>query len=104
MDWQAELKAKFGSSISRAFTLSGNVQDYVAGVVGQTLRSYLVSSFISKFDVVVVYSRSGGFWFPKPQMQHKFLEVVGLAGELGAVASNAPRGLSAALNQRISSS
>jgi SpoVK/Ycf46/Vps4 family AAA+-type ATPase len=103
MDWQAELKAKFGSSISRAFTLSGNVQDYVAGVVGQTLRSYLVSSFISKFDVVVVYSRSGGFWFPKPLMQQKFLEVVGLAGELGAVASNAPRGLSAALNQRMSS-
>lgn len=103
MDWQAELKAKFGSSISRAFTLSGNVQDYVAGVVGQTLRGYLVSSFINKFDIVVVYSRSGGFWFPKPQMQQKFLEVVGLAGELGAVANNAPRGLSAALNQRVSS-
>src|SRR5690348_11238729 len=98
MNWQQQLKEKFGSSISRAFIVHGNTQDYVAGAVGQTLRGFLVGSFITKFEIVVVYSRSGGVWFPTPQMKQRFLEVVGLI--VSRPVSPASNGLAAALAQQ----
>src|SRR5690349_820964 len=102
MNWQQQLKEKFGSSISRTFILHGNTQDYVAGAVGQTLRGFLVGSFINKFEIVVVYSRSGGFWFPTPRMKQRFLEVVGLV--VARPASPASSGLAAALAQQTGAS
>jgi len=97
--WGRELMEKFGAGVSHAFILHGNVQDYVAGIPGQNLRDYLISSLAGR-DIIVVYNRASGFYFPLPAHRRRFAEVVlgevttpnnrgGIAGALNGVAGGA---------------
>src|SRR5712691_11878074 len=76
-DWAAELAEKYQSGIAHAFVLHGNVQDYVAGLPGQTLKNYLISSFGER-DVVVRWNRATGFSLPTSDMRRKFAELTGI--------------------------
>src|SRR5437660_4196471 len=76
--WAQEFSSRYLSGIAHAFLLHGNVQDYVAAVVGQTLKNYLLASF-SERDVVVYWHRASGLYFPSTAMRKRFAEVVGLA-------------------------
>jgi transitional endoplasmic reticulum ATPase len=73
--WASELSIKYQSAIAHGFLLSGNVQDYVGGVPGQTLKSYLLSSFGER-DVVVTWNRAQGFQLPTAEMRRLFVELV----------------------------
>src|SRR6266487_2752898 len=73
--WATELAVKYQSAIAHAFLLSGNVQDYVGGVPGQTLKNYLISSFGER-DIVVSWNRATGFSLPTVEMRRTFASVV----------------------------
>jgi SpoVK/Ycf46/Vps4 family AAA+-type ATPase len=75
--WAAELAEKYQSGIAHAFLLHGNVQDYIAGLPGQALKNYLISSF-SERDVVVCWNRATGFFLPASDMRRKFVELTGI--------------------------
>ena len=95
--WANELSVKYQSAIAHAFLLSGNVQDYVGGVPGQTLKGYLLSSFGER-DVVVTWNRAMGFQLPTVEMRRLFAELVDFP--LPSAAPAAGRGgLAAGLNQ-----
>lgn len=98
--WASELSIKYQSAIAHGFLLSGNVQDYVGGVPGQTLKSYLLSSFGER-DVVVTWNRAQGFQLPTVEMRRLFVELVDfpLPGAQSALPVVAGRGLAAGLNQ-----
>jgi transitional endoplasmic reticulum ATPase len=76
--WAQELSSRYLSGIAHAFLIHGNVQDYVAGVAGQTLKDYLLTSFAGR-DVVVYWHRASGFYFPSNAIKKRFTEAVGLA-------------------------
>jgi transitional endoplasmic reticulum ATPase len=61
------------------------VQDYVAGLPGQTLKNYLISSFGER-DVVVTWNRATGFSLPTVEMRRMFVEIVGLPVSLPGAA------------------
>src|SRR5450631_2908385 len=101
--WASELSIKYQSAIAHGFLLSGNVQDYVGGVPGQTLKSYLLSSFGER-DVVVTWNRAQGFQLPTPEMRRLFVELVDFPlpanpSGLPVVAGASRGGLAAGLNQ-----
>jgi len=98
--WARELSVKYSSGIAYAFVLHGNVQDYVAGVPGQTLKNYLLSSF-KKRDIALYWNRATGFSFPIADMSTRFAEIVGLQTQPPAMArgSGLAQGLNALANQ-----
>jgi transitional endoplasmic reticulum ATPase len=76
-EWMRELLEKFSSGIAHAFLLSGNVEDCIGLTPGTNLRSYLITKFAA-YDVVVVYNRASGFFFPHISHRRRFLEAIGL--------------------------
>ena len=75
--WICEVMDKFNSGIAHAFLLSGNVEDCIGLTHGTNLRSYLIN-FYASYEVVVVYNRASGFYFPYPNHRRRFLEAIGL--------------------------
>jgi len=99
-EWASELAIKYQSNISHAFLLHGNVQDYVAGLAGQSLKGYLTDSFRGR-DLVISWDRANGFTLPTQKMRQKFIEIAGIpipGGSAGALPAPA-RGLAAGLNR-----
>src|SRR5713226_6937795 len=82
-DWAAELAEKYQSGIAHAFILHGNVQDYIGGLPGQSLKNYLISSFGER-DIVASWNRAGGFSLPTTDMRRKFIEITGIPLPLAA--------------------
>ncbi len=102
-EWASELTIKYRSNISHAFLLHGNVQDYVAGLAGQSLKGYLTDSFKGR-DLVVSWDRANGFSLPSQKMRQKFIEIAGIplpGGTPGAASRSAPLGggLASGLNR-----
>src|SRR5947208_12556840 len=75
--WASELSEKYQSGIAYAFIVHGNVQDYIGGVPGQTLKSYLLSSFAPR-DIVVYWNMESGFYLPTSEMRTRFIDIVGM--------------------------
>lgn len=73
--WARLLEDKYQSGIAHAFLLHGNVQDYVAGMPGQSLKSYLVASFRSR-EMIVSWNRATGFVLPTAEKRQRFAELV----------------------------
>lgn len=98
-EWASELTIKYQSNISHAFLLHGNVQDYVAGLAGQSLKGYLTDSFRGR-DLVVSWDRANGFTLPTQKMRQKFIEIAGIPvpNQPGAVQPPA-RSLASGLNR-----
>lgn len=98
-EWASELTIKYQSNISHAFLLHGNVQDYVAGLAGQSLKGYLTDSFRAR-DLVVSWDRANGFALPTQKMRQKFIEIAGIPvpNQLGAAQPPA-RSLASGLNR-----
>src|SRR6266699_2543546 len=86
--WGNELVIKYQSNIAHAFLIHGNVQDYVAGLAGQTLKNYLIDSFASR-DLVICWDRANGFTLPTAKMRQTFVDIAGipLAGSSSSSAS-----------------
>jgi transitional endoplasmic reticulum ATPase len=97
--WASELSEKYQSGIAYAFILHGNVQDYIGGIAGQTLKNYLLASFAQR-EIVVYWNMESGFYLPAQEMRQQFADIVGLqsqtqqpgrggglAGGLNAIAS-----------------
>ncbi len=97
--WAQELAVKYQSAIAHAFLIHGNVQDYVGGMAGQSLKSYLTGSFGER-DIIVTWNRATGFHLPTPEMRQRFTEIVEfpVPGNTQQV-SGRPGGLAAGLNQ-----
>jgi SpoVK/Ycf46/Vps4 family AAA+-type ATPase len=91
--WANELVIKYQSNISHAFLTHGNVQDYVAGVAGQSLKNYLIESFASR-DLVICWDRASGFTLPTAKMRQRFAEIAGipLAGSSSSASATSTRG------------
>lgn len=93
-------------SLSGCTTMSilvhGNVQDYVGGLVGHTLKNYLISSF-SERDLVVCGDRASGFTLPSAKMRQTFVEFAGIpipsSTPEGSTLAPGQSGLSGGLNQ-----
>lgn len=94
--WTQELSARYRSGIAHAFLIHGNIQDYVGGIAGQSLKNYLLASFADR-TVVVYWHRAGGLFFPKDAMKKRFAEVVGLVSAQAGT-NPPPRGLAASMN------
>lgn len=94
--WAQELAIKYQSAIAHAFLLHGNVQDYVGGLAGQSLKNYLIASFGER-DLIVSWNRATGFLLPTTQMRNKFAELVEFP--LPNQQPSARTGLAGALNQ-----
>jgi transitional endoplasmic reticulum ATPase len=75
--WANELAIKYQSNISHALLVHGNVQDYVGGLAGQTLKNYLIESFSSR-DLVVCWDRASGFTLPTAPMRQRFIEIANI--------------------------
>ncbi|HEU5375560.1 MAG TPA: ATP-binding protein [Ktedonobacteraceae bacterium] len=98
-EWASELTIKYQSNISHAFLLHGNVQDYVAGLAGQTLKGYLTDSFRAR-DLVVSWDRANGFTLPTQKMRQKFIEIAGIPVPNQPGAAQPPaRSLASGLNR-----
>src|SRR6266516_7492393 len=95
--WAQELAVKYQSAIAHAFLLHGNVQDYVGGVAGQSLKSYLTSSFGER-DLIVTWNRATGFHLPTPEMRQRFAEIIEFP-LVGNTQQGRPGGVAAGLNQ-----
>ena len=93
--WGQEFSSRYLSGIAHAFLLHGNVQDYVGAAAGQTLKNYLLGSFVGR-DVVVYWHRASGFYFPNAAMKKRFAEVVGLTSATSGARSGS--GLAAGMN------
>lgn len=72
--WQDELFLKYQSSIAHVFLLHGNVYDYVDGA-SCVVRDYL-SQLFAAFDVVFLFDRSQGLYFPLNECLKKYKEVL----------------------------
>jgi transitional endoplasmic reticulum ATPase len=98
-EWASELTIKYQSNISHAFLLHGNVQDYVAGLAGQSLKGYLTDSFRGR-DLVVCWDRANGFTLPTQKMRQKFIEIAGIPVPNQPGAAQPPaRSLASGLNR-----
>ncbi len=98
-EWASELTIKYQSNISHAFLLHGNVQDYVAGLAGQSLKGYLTDSFRGR-DLVVSWDRANGFTLPTQKMRQKFIEIAGIPVPNQPGAAQPPaRSLASGLNR-----
>ncbi len=75
--WANELVIKYQSNISHAFLIHGNVQDYVGGLAGQSLKNYLIESFSTR-DLVICWDRASGFTLPTAPMRQRFTEIAGI--------------------------
>ena len=75
--WANDLVIKYQSNIAHAFLLHGNVQDYVGGLAGQSLKNYLIESFSSR-DLVICWDRAGGFTLPTAPMRQRFIDIAGI--------------------------
>ncbi len=75
--WANELVIKYQSNISHAFLIHGNVQDYVGGLAGQSLKNYLIESFSSR-DLVICWDRASGFTLPTAPMRQRFTDIAGI--------------------------
>src|SRR6266536_2359065 len=97
--WAQELAVKYQAAIAHAFLIHGNVQDYVGGVAGQSLKSYLTGSFGER-DLIVTWNRATGFHLPTAEMRQRFTETVEfpVPGNTQQ-APGRPGGLAAGLNQ-----
>jgi transitional endoplasmic reticulum ATPase len=96
--WAAELAIKYQSAIAHAFLLHGNVQDYVGGVAGQSLKSYLTASFGER-DIIVSWNRASGFSLSTAEMRNKFAEIVEFPLPSSQASSGRAGGFAAGLNQ-----
>ena len=96
--WAQELAVKYQSAIAHAFLLHGNVQDYVGGVAGQSLKSYLTGSFGER-DLIVTWNRATGFHLPTPEMRQRFAEIVEFPVPGNTQQVSGCPGLAAGLNQ-----
>jgi len=99
--WAQELSEKYQSSIAHTFLLHGNVQDFVGGIPGLTLKNYLISSFAER-DLVVTWNRATGLYLPTAAMRQKFAEIVEFPVP-GQQPSTARSGFAAGLNQMAAS-
>src|SRR6266496_3613613 len=101
--WAQELAVKYQAAIAHAFLIHGNVQDYVGGVAGQSLKSYLTGSFGER-DLIVTWNRATGFHLPTAEMRQRFAEIVEFPIP-GNPSPSVPggRGLAASLNQMATS-
>lgn len=98
-EWAKELTIKYQSNIAHAFLLHGNVQDYVAGLAGQSLKGYLTDSFRGR-DLVVSWDRAKGFTLPTQKMRQKFIEIAGIpVPNQPGVAQPPARSLASGLNR-----
>lgn len=98
-EWASELTIKYQSNISHAFLLHGNVQDYVAGLAGQSLKGYLTDSFRGR-DLVISWDRANGFTLPTQKMRQKFIEIAGIPVPNQPGAAQPPaRSLASGLNR-----
>src|SRR5947207_4074412 len=93
--WGQELSNRYNAGIVHAFLIHGNVNDYIGGVAGQTLRNYLVASF-GKREIVIYWNRATGFVFAKPAQKRLFAELAGLTAQ--ARSQQGRSGLGAAMN------
>ncbi len=100
--WAQELSEKYQSGIAYAFVLHGNVQDYVGGIPGQTLKNYLLASFGTR-DIVVYWNMESGFHLPTQDMRTRFAEITGMQ-QAQAPQPGRPGGFSAGLNSATSGS
>src|SRR5258708_4108750 len=75
--WANDLIVKYQSNIAHAFLLHGNVQDYVGGLAGQSLKNYLIESFSTR-DLVICWDRASGFTLPTAPMRQRFIDVAGI--------------------------
>jgi transitional endoplasmic reticulum ATPase len=75
--WANELVIKYQSNIAHAFLLHGNVRDYVEGLAGQSLKTYLIESFSTR-DLVICWDRASGFSLPTAPMRQRFIDVAGI--------------------------
>src|SRR6266487_6899374 len=99
--WANELVIKYQSNISHAFLIHGNVQDYVGGLAGQSLKNYLIESFSSR-DLVVCWDRASGFSLPTAPMRQRFVEIAGIpipGGSPASASSARGGGLASGLNR-----
>jgi transitional endoplasmic reticulum ATPase len=102
--WANELVIKYQSNISHAFLIHGNVQDYVGGLAGQSLKNYLIESFSSR-DLVICWDRASGFTLPTAPMRQRFIDIAaiplaGLSSSASASAASARSGgLAGGLNR-----
>jgi len=95
--WASELSEKYQSGIAYAFIVHGNVQDYIGGVPGQTLKSYLLSSFASR-DIVVYWNMESGFYLPTSDMRIRFIDIVGMQQPQTSQPGRAGGGFASSLN------
>src|SRR5260370_10325146 len=75
--WANELVIKYQSNIAHAFLLHGDVRDYVGGLAGQSLKTYLIESFSTR-DLVICWDRASGFSLPSAPMRQRFIDVAGI--------------------------
>jgi transitional endoplasmic reticulum ATPase len=97
--WATMLSDKYRSGIAYTFMLHGNTQDYVAGIPGQTLRNYLLSSFKDR-TITVYWNMESGFSFSHNDMRTRFAEIVGLTQ---AQPQTGRSGLASGLNATVQS-
>ncbi|HJT59173.1 MAG TPA: ATP-binding protein [Ktedonobacteraceae bacterium] len=102
--WANDLVIKYQSNIAHAFLLHGNVQDYVGGLAGQSLKNYLIESFSSR-DLVICWDRASGFTLPTAPMRQRFIDIAGipLPGSSSSTTATAGRssGLASGLNRVV---
>jgi len=100
--WANDLIVKYQSNIAHAFLLHGNVQDYVGGLAGQSLKNYLIESFSSR-DLVICWDRANGFTLPTAPMRQRFIDIAGIPLPGGTASANATSarggGLAGGLNR-----
>jgi SpoVK/Ycf46/Vps4 family AAA+-type ATPase len=84
--WANDLIIKYQSNIAHAFLLHGNVQDYVGGLAGQSLKNYLIESFSTR-DLVICWDRANGFTLPTAPMRQRFIDIAGIPLPGGSSAS-----------------
>ncbi len=100
--WANDLIVKYQSNIAHASLLHGNVQDYVGGLAGQSLKNYLIESFSSR-DLVICWDRANGFTLPTAPMRQRFIDIAGIPLPGGTASANATSarggGLAVGLNR-----
>src|SRR6266536_4500758 len=97
--WAQELAVKYQAAIAHAFLVHGNVQDYGGGIAGQSLKSYLTSSFGER-DLIVSWNRATGFHLPLPEMRQRFVDLAEFpVPGTTQQAPGRPGGFAAGLNQ-----
>ncbi len=75
--WVEELSEKYRSAIAHAFLFHGNVNDYVGGIPGESLKHFLVT-WNKDRTLVVSWNRATGFVLPTKKQRLLFAELANL--------------------------